>query len=232
MEPLIESEKAAACCRKLDVKSVQAPRLRPSLFALCLLPFAWCLTGCVNTAGFLLPGVEKPNTVACEAVLACNPEIVFKPNPANRGEPTPGIAGRMFLFGEGSSCPLIGDGCAVVDLYDDTHPLGSNPIPLEEWRIDRATLKRLLRRDAFGWGYTLFLPWGTYKPEITQVQLRLRYEPVNGTPLYADNCSIVFRKGNATSQPVVTQFIESGGQQPGPTNQAPDAQPNGPSPQH
>ena len=138
----------------------------------------------------------------------------------------------MYLFGDGSDCPLIGDGCVVLDLYDDTHPAGNNPIPLEEWRIDRATLKRLLRRDAVGWGYTLFLPWGTYKPDITQVQLRLRYEPVNGTPLYAETCSIVFHKGNTGSQPVVSQFIESGGQQIGANKRGPNAPLNGSMPRH
>ena len=232
MEPRIESESAAAYCRARDVKSARRPCLELSRVAFCLLSFALSSAGCVNTAAFLLPGADKPNGVPCEAVLACNPEVIFKPNPANRGEPTPGIGRRMYLFHEGSSCPVIGDGGVVIDLYDDAHPLGSNPIPLEEWRMDRATLKRLLRRDAFGWGYTLFLPWGTYKPEIMQVQLRLRYDPVNGTPLYAESCSIVFHKGTGNSQPVVTQFIESGGQQPGPTNPAPDAQPSGSLPQH
>jgi hypothetical protein len=208
------------------------PYFRPPLFTVCLLPLTLCLAGCVNTTGFLVAGVEKPTGIPCEAVLACNPEVIYKPDPANRGAPTPGLGGRMYLFGEGSDCPLTGDGCVVLDLYDDTHPAGNNPIPLEEWRIDRATLKRLLRRDAVGWGYTLFLPWGTYKPEITQVQLRLRYEPVNGTPLYAETCSIVFHKGNGTSQPVVTQVIESGGPQIGPNNQGPAAPPNGSKPQH
>jgi hypothetical protein len=226
MEPLIEKAVAR------NVKSVPPPYLGLSLFAFCLLPLAFCLPGCINTTAFLVPGTDKPNGIPCEAVLACNPEVIFKPDPANRGAPTPGIGGRMYLFGEGSNCPLIGDGCVALDLYDDTHPLGSNPVPLEEWRIDQATLKRLLRRDAFGWGYTLFLPWGTYRPEITQVQLRLRYEPVNGTPLYADPCSIVLHKGNAASQPVVSQFIDSGGQQMGTNNRVLTPPLNGSTLQH
>jgi hypothetical protein len=223
MEPLIENVATRSNC-------TLAASLRSPLFAHYLLLIAFCLAGCVNTTDFLLPGAEKPSGVPCEAVLACNPEVIFKPDPANRGAPTPGLGGRMYLFGEGSNCPLIGDGCAVVDLYDEAHTAGSNPVPLEEWRIDRATLKRLLRRDAVGWGYTLFLPWGTYNPEITQVQLRLRYEPVNGAPLYAENCSVVLHKSN--SPPVVSQFIETGGQRIGANNRAPQAPPQGSTPQH
>ena len=74
-----------------------------------------------------------------------------------------------------------------------------NPAPLEEWRFDRETLQRLYKRDAVGGGYTLFLPWGTYKSEITQVRLRLRYEPTKGTPLYNESSTLVLRKDDSKS---------------------------------
>jgi hypothetical protein len=202
MEPLsVEKVK-----RKKSKGQAQATGscLRPSPFALGLLPLALCLAGCVNTGFFLLPGVDMAGRSPSEVVVAWHPEIISRPDPAHGGAPTPGIGGRLYLFGEGSDCPLMGEGCVVVDLYEETLRIGgTTPVPLEEWRIDKATLKRLLRRDAVGWGYTLFLPWGTYKPEITQVQLRLRYEPAKGTPLYAESSSLVFHKGEATAPPIV-----------------------------
>src|SRR5437870_13021486 len=74
----------------------------------------------------------------------------------------------------------------VVCLCDDTAgPAGKGARALEEWQMDRQTLKRLQRRDAIGWGYTVFLPWATCKPEITRVHLKVRYVPSKGTPLYA-----------------------------------------------
>lgn len=172
-------------------------RRGPLPIAYCLLPFVLCLAGCVNTGAFVLPGVEKLGAAPCEVVVAWNPEVLFRPDPAHRGTPTPGLGGRMYLFTAGNNCPITGDGCMVVDLYEDLSPNAT--VPLEEWRFDKDTLKRLLRRDAVGWGYTLFLPWGTYKPEIKQVQLRLRYEPVKGAPLYAESSSVVFQKGNAAA---------------------------------
>jgi hypothetical protein len=161
----------------------------------CLVPLVLSLAGCVDTGAFLVPGFENMKATPCEVVVAWNPEVMTRPDPVNRGTPLPGLGGRMYLFGEGSDCPLPGDGSVVVDLYDRTPPHGANnTVPLEEWRIDRATLKRLLRRDAVGWGYTLFLPWGTYRPDIREVELRLRYDPVSGSPLYAESSPVVFHK--------------------------------------
>jgi len=211
MEPLA-MEKIA---RKKAIRSGQAIGYRWQRFwmACCLLPVAVGVVGCVNTGSFVLPGLDKLSAPApCEVVVAWNPEILFRPDPAHRGAPTPGLGGRMYLFGGGSDCPLTGDGCVVVDLYEDVDPKAS--VPTEEWRLDRDTLKRLLRRDAVGWGYTLFLPWGSYKPEIKQVQLRLRYEPAKGTPLYAESSSVVFHKANVTTMIAGQAATKPGG----PTN--------------
>src|SRR5262249_19841415 len=51
------------------------------------------------------------------------------------------------------------------------------------------TLRRLLKKDRIGWGYTLFLPWSTYRPEVTQVRLRVCYQPAQGSPIYAAESS-------------------------------------------
>jgi len=209
MEPL-SIEKVKGKKVKGRERSISSGRV-PLPFTFCLLPCVLCLAGCLNTGSFLLPGIDKPSPIPCEVVVAWNPEVVFRPDPANRGAPTPGLGGRMYLFGEGSDCPLMGDGCVVVDLYEGTPPIGGNAsVPLEEWQFDRETLKRLLRRDAVGWGYTLYLPWGTYKPEIKQVELRLRYERANGTPLYAESSSVVFHNGSVAPQPEISRSTKSG----------------------
>jgi hypothetical protein len=94
----------------------------------------------------------------------------------------------LYLFGQEISYPLVEEGSVVVDLYDDTKPnTGEARPPLEEWRLDRENLKRLLKRDTIGWGYTLFLPWGTFRPDVNLVHLKIRYEPSKGTPLYAES---------------------------------------------
>lgn len=168
--------------------------------------------GCVTT-GSPAPDVKKPPTGAvCQVVATWNNQVSFTPDPTHGGTPTPGLVGRVYLFGPNIDFPLAGDGSLVVDLYEDetnnTAPASASPAPaaagqptprlVEEWRIDKATMARLLRRDAIGWGYTLFLPWGTYRPDVTHIQLKARYEPTTGTPLYADAAPLTLNKGDVT----------------------------------
>jgi hypothetical protein len=117
--------------------------------------------------------------------------VTYTPDPARGGVPAPGLVGRLYLFGPNVDFPKVGDGGVVVDLYNETPAAdGKSHVLLEQWRFDPDTLKRLLKRDMIGWGYTLFLPWGTCSPAVTHVQLQLRYEPRKGAPLFAPPISL------------------------------------------
>jgi hypothetical protein len=129
-----------------------------------------------------------PHGPVSQIVATWNHQVVFVPDPVHGGNEEPGLAGRLYLFGPEISYPLIDEGSVVVDLFDDTKPAGEGqPVPLEEWRLNPDTLKRLAKRDMIGWGYTLFLPWGTYKPEISQVHLKVRYVTAKGIPFFAES---------------------------------------------
>jgi hypothetical protein len=170
--------------------------LRPVHF----LGLCWLFSGavsCLPTAPFVQQAVA-PSPAAYQVVATWYPEVVVTPDPAHGGAPVHGLAGRVYLFGPEISFPLAGDGTMVVDLFNDT-PDAKATVPLEEWRFDKDTLKRLQRRDAVGWGYTLFLPWGTYQPEIKRVHLRLRYEPAKGAPLYTESPAISLKKEISSS---------------------------------
>ncbi len=167
-----------------------------------LFPGLLALAGCTVTESFLVPHPSKPTSGVCQVLVTWIPHVVFTPDPTHGGRPTPGLAGRIYLYGEKIEAPLLGDGSAVIDLYqcalDSETETGP---PLEEWRIDKDTLKRLQRQDAVGWGYTLFLPWATYRPDITQVRLRVCYQPAEGTPLYAESARLTLDNGGF-GQPV------------------------------
>jgi hypothetical protein len=167
-----------------------------ALASLAALPLAGC-----TDAAFLAKSGGVPHTAACQVATTWYPEVVTTPDPAHGGAPVRGIAGRVYLFGEQVRAPVIVEGAMVVDLYDEAapKPKEGTPLPLEEWRFDPETLKRLLKQDAIGWGYTLFLPWGTYRPEITHVRLTVRFEPVGAAPLYNDEGAVVLRRGETTS---------------------------------
>jgi hypothetical protein len=140
--------------------------------------------GCTLTQCFTCgDGPPKPGQ-PCQAVTTWSNQVYFVPDPVHEGRPEPGLAGRLYLFGPTIDFPQVGDGGVLVELYDDAVNPPTGKL-LEQWQIDKDTLKRLLKKDAIGWGYTLFLPWGSYRPDITRVHLTCRYDPAHGTPLYA-----------------------------------------------
>lgn len=160
--------------------------------------------GCVPP-GQLLCTDGPPTGTVCQVAATWQREIVFTADPAHGGAPTPGLAGRVYFFGPRVDFPLAGDGTLIVDLYDGSKgDPTATPVPLEEWRIDKATLGRLIRRDTIGWGYTVFLPWGTYRPDLTQVRLRARYEPPHGAPIYSESTAITLENRAAQPSPPVT----------------------------
>jgi hypothetical protein len=170
-----------------------------------LLPVALTVlaAGCVPLDGFVGTGAKPLQEPVCQVAATWYPEVVSTPDPTKRGAPTPGLAGRMYLFGTEVAAPLVGDGSVRVELYDDTHAEPGKPqIPLEVWNIDKVTLDRLKRRDPVGWGYTLFLPWGSYKPEITRVHLRLCYKPAKGAPLYHEGEGMALHKEGSELPPM------------------------------
>jgi len=166
-------------------RSQSSRRLCP-LWLLSCVP-ALMLSGCVHLPK-TGPDDPMPHGQVYQAVATWNHQVVFAPDPAHGGMEAPGLVGRLYLFGPEISYPLIDDGSVVVDLFDDTKQTEEGQqAPLEEWRIDPVTLKRLAKKDMIGWGYTLFLPWGTYKPSISQVHLKLRYVTEKGTQFFADS---------------------------------------------
>jgi hypothetical protein len=149
------------------------------LLALALLALpAGCASGPPFTAGSEPPPVAQVSAI-------WQKQVHYAADPTHSGAQTPGLAGRLYLFGTELSQPLVGDGSLTVVLYDDAPPAGGQPKQLEAWNLDKDTLKRLVRRDVIGDGYTLFLPWGTYRPDITQVHLVVCYAPQKGSPVYS-----------------------------------------------
>jgi hypothetical protein len=168
-------------------------RLGRGLVKLAWVPL-FLVCGCSTTSEFMADKAESsaPTGAVCQVVTTWHNEVGYSPDPTHGGTPTPGISGRVYLFGQKIDNPLTADGKVIVDLFDaeQAKAAGNAAVPLEEWRIDNETLKKLHRRDPIGWGYTLFLPWSTYRPDLTHVLLKVRYEPTKGTPLYAEAASV------------------------------------------
>jgi len=141
--------------------------------------------GCLTLDQFVTGkgGAPRSGNV-CQIVTTWNPRVEYVPDSVHGGVPAPCMVGRLYLFGPNIDFPLVGDGDVVVELFDD----GANApqgVKLEDWHFTASMLKQLLRKDTIGWGYSLVLPWGSYRPDLRHVHLTCRYEQPKGGPLYA-----------------------------------------------
>jgi hypothetical protein len=147
----------------------------------------------------LPPPLPITATQAANASLArrvevawCN-QVMTTSNTENDNRPVQGLAGRLYVFSEEIGRPLEAPGAVTIVVYavDKDNKVGP---PLATWNFDSATLRKLGRKDAIGFGYTLFLPWLEYKPEIRRVQLDVRYVPDGGQALFAPSTTLALHQ--------------------------------------
>lgn len=168
-------------CRQGTRVSSRAIRGLAALAAIWL----GCTSGCatLDTPFFPCNDEAPPHGKVQNLQLRWFSDIRSAPDPTRNGELNPGIIGRLYLSGAivGKEM-LAAEGDVTVSLYNDSHPIppGTQQMPLETWTIDKDTLQKLARKDIAGWGYTLFLPWLSYSPEITRVHMKTQYHRPKG----------------------------------------------------
>jgi hypothetical protein len=172
----------------------------------CLILTSLMLVGC--THGQKLVGLKKtepydPNQPA-QMGMAWNNKVVYAADPTRGGVIMPVLTGRMYLFAAKESHSLVCPGTLTVDLWDHTPQSGKNePQMLEQWVIDPETLAKLLKEDIIGQGYSIGLPWSTYRPDISSVHMIVRFDPSNGKPH-------VLQQGGFTVDHTATKELQSG----------------------
>lgn len=127
----------------------------------------------------------KPTELA-RVTAAWNNKIIFAPDPTHGGELMPGIMGRLYLFGPDEAVPLATEGELVVGVWDNSpKTTGGQPKLLELWYIDRDTMKKLMKKDFMGNGYTVFLPFSKYHVDLKQINVLARFNSVDGRSMMA-----------------------------------------------
>ena len=124
----------------------------------------------------------------------------------NQGKPLPGLTGRMYFMGAEVGHSFQALGRVTVTLHE-IKPDGQMAVNSEVWKIDGHTLQNLLRKDFVGWGYTLFLPWSTMRPDINQVRLQIKFEPLNGAPIYSRPTDVTVRQDPGAAPIVNSQIV-------------------------
>ena len=150
-------------------------------------------TGCETMGNNLL--LHKPHH--CErpaASMFCTWQnaVQFSSDPTQGGKPVWGVAGRMYLLDEkNDGKTLVEGGTMSYTLFDDCGP---EPVKKEIWNFDEETTARLVRKDMFGQGYTIFLPTRDQLP--TKIVIRASFSPADGrSPLYTEN-RVTLDQGN------------------------------------
>jgi hypothetical protein len=161
-----------------------------------------------------------PCPAPCHVMTKWENHVEFVPDPYHNGVPGPGLVARIYLFGPEIGHPVVGDGELEVLLIDETP---GNKVPREGWRFDAKTLKRLLKRDFLGWGYTVFLPWEHYSPQVTAVLMKVGFKPAGGAPLFSES-HVTLSDENGVILPGTT------GPLAGPTGKPPPSPPGPPLP--
>jgi hypothetical protein len=170
------------------------------------------LAGCVSTdkAPDVVEAPPPPCGGACQIAARWQPQVYWTPDPTRNGALNPTLAGRVYLFGPDVGFSLVGDGSMVVSLYEGSPGPGVEAQPLEIWNIDPVSLKKYLKKDAIGWGYTVCLPWSTYRKDLTRVQMRVRYDTTPGqAPLFAENSPLTLNPDPNAAAPAITQGSRS-----------------------
>jgi hypothetical protein len=140
-----------------------------------------------------MPGMGSPVQAANLLVMWDNHLLTLQ-DPTKNGADVRGLVGQVFLCGDPPKMPFVlADGNMVIEMFDET-PKPGNPPPvrLGGWTFDKEVLRsHKVIDERFGKCYALFLPWPDYRPDITQVKLKARYEPEHGYKLFAPDASLV-----------------------------------------
>ena len=131
-----------------------------------------------NSSFSWFTGKDKSKSQVNEIAIGWRNWIDHLPDPTRDGASGPGLAGQMFLFGPGLQS-VDADGSLIVELFDETpRPPGQPGNAPERWTFDKDTLNKKLRSvdERFGKCFVLFLPWPTYRPDVTKVRIVSRYQ--------------------------------------------------------
>ncbi len=123
----------------------------------------------------------KPAATAISKVVVLWTEAVLR---ANNLPVAQGFAAKVYLFGPDSREPVTTPGKFTIYAYDETatgeqvkEAAGSQPD--RSWEFQESELRGLLKKDAIGWSYSIWVAYGPPTGSERRVTLRLSFTPDN-----------------------------------------------------
>jgi len=127
--------------------------------------------------------MAKPGIPAASLTASWSRTVEVGTDP-NHHTPMPAIVGRAYFF-DAKLRPVEADGKLTVELFDDTNRrIGKPSVKLEEWNINSEQLAKMVNKDPLiGTGYSLILPWPSFKSDVGQIHMVIHYTPKSGQAL-------------------------------------------------
>ena len=162
--------------------------------------FTAALAGCVTTDVHAPPWsfFDGPSHGPVGQLVTMWAEGIVEQPDRQTGALMPGFSGRVYLFSINQTAPLGADGAMRVCLFDCNDPRGASAPALEIWELRDVDIKQMLKKDGVGWGYNLWLPWSTYRPDISRVAIRMQYVPKIGMPIWSGTSEIAIGQAPPT----------------------------------
>ena len=122
------------------------------------------------------------------------------------------LAGRVYLVSDELKKMVDARGNIYVALFDTTKVEGGAITKIVgKWSFSAAELKSLKKEDIIGEGYTLFLPWDGYRPEVKRVELQVAYISSAGTAHFSERTPITLGQPVAPVNNEVPSPLRLGG---------------------
>jgi hypothetical protein len=147
------------------------------------------LSGCVILESAGLSKAPEPPPLPVNEVMTYWDRSI-RVAQSDTGAPLMGVAGRVYLINDDLKRMVDAQGSIHVAIRDTTPgaPGGQYAIKCE---IKEPDLKRLKKKDMLGDGYTLFVPFESYRPDIRQIEVQVCYVPKGGPQKYSAPTAIV-----------------------------------------
>ena len=115
------------------------------------------------------------------------------------GLPTRGFAGQVLFFTSGRAAPAKVDGEIRVFVFDDQGVNGDRAIPLHQFDFPGPAWNAFLTTTNFGTAYQLFIPFTRPGGMHADCEIRVRYTPKDGNPVYSRPCTVSLAGPRASS---------------------------------
>lgn len=119
------------------------------------------------------------------------------------GLPTRGFAGQILFFTSGQPSPAKVEGDVRIFVFDDEGVRGDRAQPIHQFDFPGGAWNAYVASTNFGTTYQLFIPYTKAGSHHAECEIRVRYTPKGGHPIFSRPCTVTLtggQRGNGTAR--------------------------------